>query len=145
MKNNFLKLEQTTQEIPNVKKGYLNDIAKKILNHTKMSEDDISNLEIIYTYLQKLDLDLVCFFDKHRINETINKIDFLFVVNYFLIEKQNKILNENFSLYDNFSNLNLNVYEMKDKINLTKIPLDTKKYLLKIYFKILKKQSLKTK
>lgn len=133
----FKKMESNLEKIPQVKPEAhfeLNNISRKISSGEEITGQDIDSLEMIYSELQDLEKNLVSNLDNHRSMGIIQKEEFLIVINYFLVAKQNGP--ESSELLKVFINKSLNENDCMKLIQSISIPKYTKDVLLNVYLKI---------
>lgn len=137
MENNFKKLQEIIEAIPRAKPEahfIINDIAKKYLNKNELNQDEINDLELMWSQLQALDIDLIRFFDTHRSKGIISKLETLIVADFLLISKQ--IGPDCEKIIDAIYQQNLNLNKFTELATSTSIPSNTRQVIISLYKKI---------
>lgn len=138
MDKDFEQFKNSIEQIPIVKAEAhfeLNDIAGKFLRAEKIEDDDLNKLDTIFVFLQDLNMKFVQFLDDYRVEEIINKEEFLMVVDYFLIAQQKGP--ESGKLLQAFFDRALSSDEFSELAQGIFISKNTREVLVRVYGKIL--------
>lgn len=140
-KQSFEKYKRQQEEIDKIPKinpdfhFTIDDIAKRLLNSEVMMEDEMSNMDMVYSMTQELEPELLSVLDRDRSEGKISTLEYLIVSNYFLTASQNGP--ESSEIKHGMIEKNITVEDFEYLLNGVQMPPNIRQLLLSVYKKII--------
>ena len=132
------KIDQAKLEvIPTIKYEFhfkINDCAEKVLKYIELTENEINDLEMVYSLAQDLEKELVSVFITYRSQEILTRDEFLIFATYFLTAAQNGP--ESSEIKQEILNLTISTQQFNMIVKKVSMPENTRSVIIEGYRKM---------